>query len=125
VGEVVELRTRHAIGLPDGPQQDMPLPNILVLEAQSSGAAILFRFTASGEDCGDTWHNDVESAKEQAAWEHEGILGMWAKAPAECPDLASALHYGQRLCKVGISALTYNVRRTGRAICGARCALIL
>ena len=25
VGEVVELRTRHAIGLPDGPQQDMPL----------------------------------------------------------------------------------------------------
>src|SRR5215204_3024273 len=42
VGEVVELRTRHAIGLPDGPQQDMPLPNILVLEAQSSAPPYSF-----------------------------------------------------------------------------------
>ena len=42
MGEVVELRTRHAIGLPDGPQQDMPLPNILVLEAQSSAPPYSF-----------------------------------------------------------------------------------
>ena len=99
VGEIAELRTRHAIGLPDGPQQDMPLPNILVLEAEPNGAAMLFRYTAAGADCGDTWHEDAASAKEQAAWEYEDALGMWAKAPPDCSDLESALRYGQRLRK--------------------------
>lgn len=99
VGEISELRTRHAVGLPDGPQQDMPMPDILVLEAEPGGAAMLIRYTANGDDCGDTWHEDAGVAKEQAAWEYEGALGMWAPAPKDCVDLDGALQYARRLRK--------------------------
>jgi hypothetical protein len=96
VGEVRELRTRHAIGLPDGPQELMRLPQILVVEAQPD-EAMLFRYTAGGADCGDTWHLTVDDAKEQAAWEYEGVLGVWTAAPPTCSQLADALRYAQSL----------------------------
>jgi hypothetical protein len=77
----------------------MPLPQIIVLETQQSGAAMLFRYTADGADCGDTWHQTIEDAKHQAAWEYEAALGMWAAAPPECTGIESALQYARRLRK--------------------------
>ena len=99
VGEIAELRTRHAIGLPDGPQELMRLPQIIVLEAQQTGETMLFRYTADGTDCGDTWHQSIDDAKHQAAWEYEHALGMWAAAPPECTEIEAALQYARRLRK--------------------------
>jgi hypothetical protein len=97
VGQITKLRTRHAVGLPGGPQQEMAPAQILVLEAQDDGSAMLYRYTADGADCGDTWHEDVEAAKEQAAWEYDDAQGMWAHAPTDCSELDAALRYARRL----------------------------
>jgi hypothetical protein len=94
VGKIAELRTRHAIGLPDGPQVEMPTAEILVLEEDPKGTAMLFRYTGNGQDAGDTWHQTVDDAKAQAAWEYENALGMWVKVPDGTED---ALTYAQRL----------------------------
>ncbi|MFN8666296.1 MAG: hypothetical protein U0164_03745 [Gemmatimonadaceae bacterium] len=101
VGELIEVRTRHAIGLPGGPQEAMPTPDLLILEAEPDGPAMLFRYTADGHDAGDTWHETIVDAKAQAAWrrEYEGAIGMWAPAPPGTSDLSEALRYAQRLRK--------------------------
>ena len=97
IGEVGELRTRHAAGLPGGPQEELPRPDVLVLEVQPDGAAMLFRFTAGGAFCGDTWHESAADAREQAAWEYEGALGMWAPVPPGYADAEAAHRYARRL----------------------------
>jgi hypothetical protein len=94
VGKIAEVRTRHATGLPDGPQVEMPNAEILVLEKNPKGTAMLFRYTRDGQDAGDTWHQTVEDAKAQASWEYENALGMWVNVPDGTKD---ALTYAQRL----------------------------
>jgi hypothetical protein len=65
----------------------MPAPAVLVLEPVAGGNAMLFRFTSTGDDCGDTWHQSIDEAKEQAAFEYENAVGMWVSAPSD-RDLA-------------------------------------
>ena len=80
------LKTRHAIGIPGGPQEDLPFAQLLVLERAADGI-YLYRYTADGDDCGDTWHESVEDAQAQAEFEYEAALGKWYDVPPGVEDV--------------------------------------
>ena len=80
------LKTRHVIGLPGRPHQELPWPHLVVIDASRHGV-YLFRYTADRQDCGDTWHESIADAKVQAAFEYEGALGTWYDVPPEAEDL--------------------------------------
>jgi hypothetical protein len=42
----------------------------------------LDRVTIDGSSAGDTWHESVDDAKEQALAEYDGMLGEWHQFPA-------------------------------------------
>jgi hypothetical protein len=65
----------------------MPRPDVLLLEGDESGRAMLYRYTAGGEFGGDTWHESVEAA-ERAAVEEYGAstVGPWTPVPEDEPD---------------------------------------
>ena len=65
----------HGIGaIQDGEVSrvgDLPLPGRVVIELEDDGVAcMMYRFTKSGEFCGDTWHENLENAYSQAAFEY-------------------------------------------------------
>ena len=65
----------HTIGtIKDGkvvPVKDFPLPHRVIIETDEAGdACMMYRYTKAGEFCGDTWHEDLESAYSQAAYEY-------------------------------------------------------
>src|SRR5688572_11856101 len=65
----------HKIGHIEGGDvvkgQSLPLPDRVEIEPDSSGSAcMMYRYTKSGDFCGDTWHQDLESALEQAKFEY-------------------------------------------------------
>lgn len=65
----------------------MPRPDVLLLEADEFGHAMLYRYTSSGEFGGDTWHETVEMAKDAAAHEYgESIVGAWEPVPESESD---------------------------------------
>jgi hypothetical protein len=69
----------------------MPMPRVVVLQCRPDGV-FLDRFTESGDDAGDTWHQSVDEAKQQAVHEYGGNLGSWTEVPAaEADPLAFAL----------------------------------
>jgi hypothetical protein len=83
--------TRHFKGLPaeltneqDSPEE-MPWPRVLVIR-QSKGGVFLDRYTEEGESGGDTWHQSIEEAREQALAEYNGSVGPWRDVPAEMDD---------------------------------------
>lgn len=88
-----EKRTKHAWGYPGGTQIEMPQADVLVLEPLDDGNFMLLRYTAKGDYCGDTWHQSLDEAKQQAAFEFENAVGMWVDAPRDTDAaLAYALH---------------------------------
>ena len=69
-----------------GDQRDlMPWPSILILEAHD-GHAMLYRYAADGNFAGDTWHENVEDAKEQAEYEYARVLNKWKEIPSDVQD---------------------------------------
>jgi hypothetical protein len=89
-----EVRTVHTVGLPGRPQQLMPIPQLVVIEVGTDGV-YLFRFTAGGADGGDTWHESVDDAKAQAAFEYDPALGEWYPVPPDVDDpVAFAVNLG-------------------------------
>jgi hypothetical protein len=46
----------------------MPIAEALLIEVEADGV-FLFRLSADGQFAGDTWHESVEEAKEQAKFE--------------------------------------------------------
>jgi hypothetical protein len=48
----------------------MSLPERVEIEASDGGECMMYRYTRSGELCGDTWHEDIESAFGQAEFEY-------------------------------------------------------
>jgi hypothetical protein len=53
----------------------MPLPDRVEIEPDIDGAAcMMYRYTKSGDFCGDTWHQDLASALDQAKFEY-GLEG--------------------------------------------------
>ena len=59
----------------------MDVPRLLVLESRSDGI-FLDRYDALGREAGDTWHESVVDAKEQALAEYGKHVGRWTEVPA-------------------------------------------
>jgi hypothetical protein len=91
-------RGRHHEGLPpeltDGEDHRVPLshPAILAIEESPRGQIFLYRYSSDGESVGDTWHQSVEEAIEQAEGEYRDVLGPWLRVPAGQGALKFALN---------------------------------
>jgi hypothetical protein len=57
----------------------MPQPDLLMIDERPDGI-FLWRYTASGDVAGDTWHRSIDEAKEQAAYEFGRDLA-WSPIP--------------------------------------------
>lgn len=79
-------RTIHYEGLPAGlleNQEDprvLPAPDVLVIEETPEGF-FLYRYDREGEFGGDTWHQSLEEAKEQAGFEYGDLVEEWQEVP--------------------------------------------
>ena len=84
-------KTTHWVGSPpslfgDTSQRSLAgWPGVVVLMDESDGR-YLFRFAADGKEVGDTWHQTIEDAKDQADFEYEDLLGEWREVPPEVGD---------------------------------------
>jgi hypothetical protein len=84
-------KTKHFNGLPPqltggtDSRQLMESPALLVIEQKPDGV-FLFRFTSDGRCVGDTWHNTIDAAKKQAAFEFDELLSVWKVVPDEVND---------------------------------------
>lgn len=54
----------------------MPLPDYVEIHV-SDHDAMLFRYRDDGTFCGDTWHEDLESARAQAEYEYGIAESAW------------------------------------------------
>ena len=93
VGHHSEPRVKHYEGLPPdlnkGEDERRLLAHaaVLLIETNPSGI-FLVRLTAEGEQVGDTWHETIEFAKEQADYEF-AKLSPWTSVPAEVEDVVA------------------------------------
>jgi hypothetical protein len=96
--EDVKLPSRNFVGLPPmGPgeldtRRRLPIPLIIMISTKPDGI-FLERFDETGADAGDSWHQSVEEAKEQARGEY-GEFGEWTMVPE---DEADPVAFAQRL----------------------------
>ena len=78
-------KTRHSLGtVIDGnlkPVEDIPTPSWLEI-VQEDGAFYLFYFNECGVCFTDTWHQSLEEAKQQAAFEFGIEAGEWTEVRA-------------------------------------------
>ena len=74
VRQVLQPGIHKVARIEDGrvvPTHDMPLPERVEIEVESAGVAcMLFRYTRAGDVCGDTWHEDLAAAIDQAQFEY-------------------------------------------------------
>ena len=63
-------------------QHEMGWPRVILLFDYQDGP-MLFRYTATGEFAGDTWHASLDDAKDQAEFEYGQALGRWLQIPDE------------------------------------------
>ena len=78
-------RTRHYLGMPDAPDRvEMPRPTLVLMDESSAGVSLI-RLTSAGEFCGDTWHQTVDDAHHQLAFEYE-YVGPFQPIPAGVTD---------------------------------------
>ncbi len=70
-------------------QSMMSLPDLLIIvqDVQSTKGFYLYRYTKYGEFCGDTWHPDLEQAKNQAIFEYGESLEKWKEIPGDLEDV--------------------------------------
>ncbi len=66
-------------GEPDT-RRRLPIPLIIVVSIRPGGI-FLERFDETGADAGDSWHQSIEEAKEQARQEYGESIGLWAPVP--------------------------------------------
>ncbi len=69
---------RHYYGMPDAPDR-------IVLMDESSAGVSLIRLASTGEFCGDTWHQTMDDARNQLAFEFESV-GRFQPIPADVTD---------------------------------------
>src|SRR5688572_2646670 len=85
-------RTRHVVGLPpeltDGTGEPAQLPraDVLVLVERDGGSFMMYRYTQDHRFGGDTWHEDLEAAHEQAVFEFGEALSEWVEVPDNMKD---------------------------------------
>lgn len=80
--------THHYSGILT-PQKLMPLPDILIIEEDNkeTNGFFLYRYTKNGEVAGDTWHVNLEDAKQQAVFEYTDCLANWSIEPEPVSDI--------------------------------------
>lgn len=82
---------RHYRGLPpeltgdEETRQQLPRASALLIEGQSDGIYV-FRLTPDGKVVGDTWHQTMEDAKQQAKYEYGEALTEWEAIPEDVTD---------------------------------------
>lgn len=80
-----ERQVVHTAGFPIDPDRMLPTPDVLLIVDSSQGC-MLFRYTAYGELCGDTPHDNAAQAESQAIVEYGEALAPWLEVPAEISD---------------------------------------
>jgi len=78
-------------------RQQMDSALYLVIEVTSEGV-FLNRFDAQGECVGDTWHMNIDDAKDQALGEFKDLIQDWEDIPSDVEDVAV---YGLARAKSG------------------------
>ena len=76
----------HTAGNPVDPESMLPPADVVLLVSGPKGDAMVFRYTAHGELCGDTPHGSVEEALEEAALEYGDALMGWMDVPEDVED---------------------------------------
>jgi hypothetical protein len=79
----------HYLGLPQALSPKgtslLPRPDFLVIEETSEGF-FLYRYTRHQDFGGDTWHQSLEEAQEQAAFEFGSSLLGWSELASDVED---------------------------------------
>lgn len=100
--EDVKLPSRNFVGLPpmEPGEPDtrgrLPIPLIIAVLTKPDGI-FLERFDETGADAGDSWHQSIEEAKEQAREEYGESIGVWMPVPDSEDNLFA---FGLRLADV-------------------------
>lgn len=98
-----EPKVKHYQGLPPeltkgkDYREKMTLPAFLVIDEKPPEGVFLFRYDAQGNCVGDTWHQDVTEAKDQARFEYESVLSKWVEIPAEVHNVQQIIEFGFRV----------------------------
>ena len=66
-------------------KQEMGFLRVVVLFDYEDGP-MLYRYASSGEFAGDTWHQSLDQAKDQAEFEYESALGPWHEIPEDVAE---------------------------------------
>jgi hypothetical protein len=91
VGALTDTRrVVHTAGYPIDPDRMLPTPDVLLIVDAPRSGCMLFRYTAHGELCGDTPHDNASQAETQAMIEYGEALGYWIEVP---DDVADAHHF--------------------------------
>jgi hypothetical protein len=63
--------------------QEMSIPDFLIIEedTKETKGFFLYRYKTTGKFCGDTWHESLEYAKEQAHHEYGDSVEKWEEIP--------------------------------------------
>lgn len=85
-------KVKHYVGLPPeltggkDARQELGRARFLVIEEDLDGV-FLYRYGAQGQFVGDTWHKNVDDAKNQASYEYGESVKDWAAVPPEVEDV--------------------------------------
>ena len=94
VGPVDQRLAVHTAGYPLDPESMLPTPDVVLVVSHPSGETMLFRYTAHGELCGDTPHDNLTEAEDQASQEYGLSLLGWMDVPEDVADAhAFAINY--------------------------------
>ncbi|MGH9892917.1 MAG: hypothetical protein ACREA0_13195, partial [bacterium] len=89
VARIASIRDRpqtlHRVGVPGGPQEYLPFPDVVLLVPHGSGV-MLYRYMKDGTFSGDTWHESIQHAHDQARFEYGDAVGPWHAVPAHDRD---------------------------------------
>ena len=75
-GELKKVKTHHYLTDLTSKTLEFPKAFLLIIEEKDDGV-YLNRFTENGDKVGDTWHLNIDEAKEQATFEFEDVLSSW------------------------------------------------
>jgi|GEM_PF-1142829 len=80
------LRSVQFVGLPpelssDASHQALPGPDVLVIEYESEDSCMLYRYQWGGTFGGDTWHETLQKAFQQAEYEFGTEIADWIAVP--------------------------------------------
>jgi hypothetical protein len=65
----------------------MPMPPAQILVMIKDGDSVsVERYTEAGDFAGDTWHQTLDEAKHQIAFEFPGQILSWREVPPEIQD---------------------------------------